>query len=516
MVFLFFSLSLSLQAESLKRRKRERESERESQREIHFRPGVQEINQVTSPGHVRVHVTDPHWCVLLSLFARLSLAVFNFIAVLKTGASGLIAYRLLVKDTNKWQWLQSSARLVYKNSKPDFILCSHRPLMEEEGRDLLGKRTMDFKVTYLDGGLGAMTERSSSSASLMSDSEFVMRCQRNRRYKGSKEGSAGGGSASASPGSTCSSSHKGSQHMADVTMLNGSTTINTNTSASNGALVNNNNSNSNNNSSSLVNNQLSTMKGSKRKASASLDSLPHHQAHSTLSSSSMPSGGASGCSDPYALPGLTAEAAAAAAAAAASINFGHHHSTHHQLHHHTHHTQYPGHHLNPSLTSHHGAHHAALTNSMYHTLSHSGSPGAVTSPASGHTHNGASGGASNGSASNSALVGGIIGGSTTTSASSDQLSPSGGSGSGGTSVLSAPSPPPNTMAALNAAYAAAATIPPNFLTAMDYHNHHAAARSFLAPDSFLHYSRHALGSYYPDHPYHPHAHPTHQYTTNYY
>ncbi|XP_015781093.1 circadian locomoter output cycles protein kaput [Tetranychus urticae] len=98
--------------------------------------------------------------------------------LLKTGASGLIAYRLISKD-NKWQWLQTSARLVYKNSKPDFILCTHKPLMEEEGRDLLGKRTMDFKVTYLDGGLGAINDRSG----FLSDSDFVLRCQRNRRYK---------------------------------------------------------------------------------------------------------------------------------------------------------------------------------------------------------------------------------------------------------------------------------------------------------------------------------------------
>ncbi|KFM61464.1 hypothetical protein X975_25568, partial [Stegodyphus mimosarum] len=51
--------------------------------------------------------------------------------------------------------------------------------MEEEGRDLLGKRTMDFKVTYLDGGLGSLTDRSG----LLSDSDFVLRCQRTRRYK---------------------------------------------------------------------------------------------------------------------------------------------------------------------------------------------------------------------------------------------------------------------------------------------------------------------------------------------
>merc|ERR1711971_388312 len=72
--------------------------------------------------------------------------------LLKTGASGMIAYRLQTKE-QKWQWLQTSSRLVYKNSKPDFIISTHRPLMEEEGRDLLGKRTMDFKVTYLDAGL---------------------------------------------------------------------------------------------------------------------------------------------------------------------------------------------------------------------------------------------------------------------------------------------------------------------------------------------------------------------------
>lgn len=64
----------------------------------------------------------------------------------------MIAYRLQTKD-GQWQWLQTSSRLVYKNSKPDFIISTHRPLMEEEGRDLLGKRTMDFKVSYLDAGL---------------------------------------------------------------------------------------------------------------------------------------------------------------------------------------------------------------------------------------------------------------------------------------------------------------------------------------------------------------------------
>ncbi|XP_065354791.1 mucin-5AC [Calliphora vicina] len=74
--------------------------------------------------------------------------------LLKTGASGMIAYRYQKKDA-EWQWLQTSSRLVYKNSKPDFVICTHRVLMDEEGYDLLGKRTMDFKVSYLDTGLAS-------------------------------------------------------------------------------------------------------------------------------------------------------------------------------------------------------------------------------------------------------------------------------------------------------------------------------------------------------------------------
>ncbi|KAG8233093.1 hypothetical protein J437_LFUL013284 [Ladona fulva] len=48
--------------------------------------------------------------------------------LLKTGASGMIAYRYQTKDGG-WQWLQTSSRLVYKNSKPDFVISTHRPLM---------------------------------------------------------------------------------------------------------------------------------------------------------------------------------------------------------------------------------------------------------------------------------------------------------------------------------------------------------------------------------------------------
>ena len=59
---------------------------------------------------------------------KIEFLILSYFSVLKTGASGMIAYRLQTKD-QKWQWLQTSSRLVYKNSKPDFIISTHRPLM---------------------------------------------------------------------------------------------------------------------------------------------------------------------------------------------------------------------------------------------------------------------------------------------------------------------------------------------------------------------------------------------------
>lgn len=52
----------------------------------------------------------------------------DVIAVIKTGESGLTVFRLLTKD-NRWKWVQSNARLVYKNGKPDYIIATQRPLV---------------------------------------------------------------------------------------------------------------------------------------------------------------------------------------------------------------------------------------------------------------------------------------------------------------------------------------------------------------------------------------------------
>ncbi|CAH1799589.1 unnamed protein product [Owenia fusiformis] len=67
--------------------------------------------------------------------------------LIKTGSSGLICYRFITKDF-QWIWLQTSAKVIYKNSKPEFVLCTHRHLTEDEGMDLIGKRGNEFKLPY--------------------------------------------------------------------------------------------------------------------------------------------------------------------------------------------------------------------------------------------------------------------------------------------------------------------------------------------------------------------------------
>lgn len=67
--------------------------------------------------------------------------------LIKTGSSGLIAYRWCTKDF-RWLWLQSSCKVIYKNSKPDFVICTHRQLTDDEGADLFHKRGNEFKLPY--------------------------------------------------------------------------------------------------------------------------------------------------------------------------------------------------------------------------------------------------------------------------------------------------------------------------------------------------------------------------------
>uniref|UniRef100_A0A8C3SDV7 Aryl hydrocarbon receptor 1b n=1 Tax=Chelydra serpentina TaxID=8475 RepID=A0A8C3SDV7_CHESE len=70
--------------------------------------------------------------------------------VMKTGESGLTVFRLLTKE-NRWKWVQANARLVYKNGKPDYIIATQRPLVDEEGGEHLQKRSMHLPFTFATG-----------------------------------------------------------------------------------------------------------------------------------------------------------------------------------------------------------------------------------------------------------------------------------------------------------------------------------------------------------------------------
>uniref|UniRef100_A0A665UQV5 Aryl hydrocarbon receptor 1b n=1 Tax=Echeneis naucrates TaxID=173247 RepID=A0A665UQV5_ECHNA len=74
----------------------------------------------------------------------------NHVRMMKTGESGLTVFRLLTKD-NRWKWVQANARLVYKNGKPDYIIATQRPLVDEEGGEHLRKRSMHLPFTFATG-----------------------------------------------------------------------------------------------------------------------------------------------------------------------------------------------------------------------------------------------------------------------------------------------------------------------------------------------------------------------------
>ncbi|XP_078537549.1 aryl hydrocarbon receptor-like isoform X2 [Lissotriton helveticus] len=89
-------------------------------------------------GYQFIHAADMLYCAE------------NHVRMMKTGESGLTVFRLLTKE-NHWKWVQANARLVYKNGKPDYIIATQRPLVEEEGGDHLRKRSMHLPFTFATG-----------------------------------------------------------------------------------------------------------------------------------------------------------------------------------------------------------------------------------------------------------------------------------------------------------------------------------------------------------------------------
>ncbi|KAK2840222.1 hypothetical protein Q5P01_013962 [Channa striata] len=94
--------------------------------------------RVRGTGYQFIHAADMLYCAE------------NHIRMIKTGESGLTVFRLLTKE-NRWTWVQANARLVYKNGKPDYIIATQRPLLDEEGGEHLRKRSMHLPFTYTTG-----------------------------------------------------------------------------------------------------------------------------------------------------------------------------------------------------------------------------------------------------------------------------------------------------------------------------------------------------------------------------
>ncbi|CAH8870119.1 unnamed protein product [Trichobilharzia szidati] len=65
----------------------------------------------------------------------------------KVGSLGLLVHRWLNKQS-QWVWLQSRIKLIMKSGKQDHIIVIHRQLSNEEGMELLIRRTDEYKLPF--------------------------------------------------------------------------------------------------------------------------------------------------------------------------------------------------------------------------------------------------------------------------------------------------------------------------------------------------------------------------------
>ncbi|XP_043117352.1 aryl hydrocarbon receptor 1a [Puntigrus tetrazona] len=89
-------------------------------------------------GYQFIHAADMLYCAE------------NHMRMMRTGESGMTVFRLLTKQ-NLWVWVQSNARLVYKNGQPDCIIASQRVITNEEGEENLRKRAMMLPFSFTTG-----------------------------------------------------------------------------------------------------------------------------------------------------------------------------------------------------------------------------------------------------------------------------------------------------------------------------------------------------------------------------
>ncbi|XP_017294092.1 aryl hydrocarbon receptor isoform X2 [Kryptolebias marmoratus] len=89
-------------------------------------------------GYSFIHAADMMYCA------------DKHLRMMKTGESGFTFFRLLTKD-RRWVWVQSNARLVFKDHRPEFIVARQRALTNEEGEEQLRLRQLQLPFSFATG-----------------------------------------------------------------------------------------------------------------------------------------------------------------------------------------------------------------------------------------------------------------------------------------------------------------------------------------------------------------------------
>ncbi|XP_019747885.1 aryl hydrocarbon receptor-like [Hippocampus comes] len=101
--------------------------------------GYSETELITpGSGYQFVHAADMMYCA------------DNHLRMIKTGDSGFTFFRLLTK-TGQWLWVQATARVVFKDGRPDFIIARQKPLTNEEGEEHLQQRRQQLPFNLATG-----------------------------------------------------------------------------------------------------------------------------------------------------------------------------------------------------------------------------------------------------------------------------------------------------------------------------------------------------------------------------
>ncbi|XP_067339404.1 aryl hydrocarbon receptor-like isoform X1 [Channa argus] len=101
--------------------------------------GYTETELVTpGSGYQFIHAADMMYCADVHL------------RTIKTGESGLAFFRLLSKK-RQWLWVQASARVIFKEGRPDFIIVRQKVLTNEEGEEHLRQRKQQIPFNLATG-----------------------------------------------------------------------------------------------------------------------------------------------------------------------------------------------------------------------------------------------------------------------------------------------------------------------------------------------------------------------------